>query len=160
MHQINILQLCQKYTKHMIFYTLQVFYIYNTNNWHHFSIFYNISIFSFLSLCVSKCVAWKIFHIYFQVCISSDAITCGDLNVVDIDAVIYLYNGVTGCFNNAVSCYNRHSYTWNVDQWVAQDHTEYIDIIKAQTFYQEHKLLFVSIACIILLIHGFSWYTV
>ena len=24
--------------------------------------------FSFLSLCVSKCVAWKIFHIYFQVC--------------------------------------------------------------------------------------------
>ena len=49
--------------------TLQVFHIYNKNNLHNFSIFYNISIFSFLSLCVSKCVAWKIFHIYFQVCI-------------------------------------------------------------------------------------------
>ena len=46
-----------EYIKHMILNTLQVFYIYNKNNLHHFSIFYNISIFSFLSLCVSKCVA-------------------------------------------------------------------------------------------------------
>ena len=45
-----------EYIKHMILNTLQVFYIYNTNNLHHISIF-NISIFSFLSLCVSKCVA-------------------------------------------------------------------------------------------------------
>ena len=48
-------------------YTLQVFYIYNKNSLHNFSIFYNISIFSFISLGVSKCVAWKIFHIYFQI---------------------------------------------------------------------------------------------
>ena len=43
-----------EYIKHMILNTLQVFYMYNTNNLHHFSIFYSISIFSFLSLCVSK----------------------------------------------------------------------------------------------------------
>ena len=36
-----------------------IFYIDNNNNVHPFSIFYNISIFSVLSLCVSKCVAWK-----------------------------------------------------------------------------------------------------
>ena len=46
-----------EYIKHMILNTLQVFYIYNTNNLHHFSLFYNISIFSFLSLYVSKYVA-------------------------------------------------------------------------------------------------------
>ena len=34
-----------EYTKHMILNTLQVFDIYNSNNLHHFSIFYNISIF-------------------------------------------------------------------------------------------------------------------
>ena len=34
------------YIKHMILNTLQVFYIYNKYNLHHFSIFYNISIFS------------------------------------------------------------------------------------------------------------------
>ena len=44
--------------KHMIVNTVQVFnIIYNKNNLQHFSIFYNISIFSFQSLCVSKCVA-------------------------------------------------------------------------------------------------------
>ena len=53
-----------EYNKHMILNTLQVFYIYNKHNLNHISIFYNISIFSFLSLCVSKCVAWKIFHIF------------------------------------------------------------------------------------------------
>ena len=51
-------QVCQYISKHMILNTLQVFYIiYNKYNLHHFSIFYNISIFSFLSLCVSNCVA-------------------------------------------------------------------------------------------------------
>ena len=48
-----------EYIKHMIWNTLHVFYIYNKNNLHHFSIFYNISIFSFLNLCISKCIAWK-----------------------------------------------------------------------------------------------------
>ena len=57
-----------EYTKHMILNTVHVFYIYNKNNVHPFSIFYNISIISFLSLCVSKCIAWKIFHIYCQPC--------------------------------------------------------------------------------------------
>ena len=56
-----------EYIKHMILNTLQIFYIHNKNNLHHISILYNISIFIFLSLCVSKCVAWKLFHIYFQV---------------------------------------------------------------------------------------------
>ena len=46
-----------EYIKHMILNTLHVFYMYNKNNLHPFSIFYNICIFSFLSLCVSKCVA-------------------------------------------------------------------------------------------------------
>ena len=46
---INILQVCQNYIKHVILNTLQVFYKYNKINLHHFSIFYNISIFSFLS---------------------------------------------------------------------------------------------------------------
>ena len=54
-----------EYIKHKIWNNLQVIYIYNKNHLHHFSIFYNISILSFLSLCESKCVAWKIFHIYF-----------------------------------------------------------------------------------------------
>ena len=36
-----------EYTKDMILNTLHVFYIYNKNNLHPFSIFYNISIFSF-----------------------------------------------------------------------------------------------------------------
>ena len=40
--------------KHMIVNTVQVFNIRNTNNWQHLSIFYNISIFSFQSLCVSN----------------------------------------------------------------------------------------------------------
>ena len=35
----------QAYIRHMILKNLQVFYIYNENNLHHFSIFYNISIF-------------------------------------------------------------------------------------------------------------------
>ena len=48
-----------EYTKHIILNTMHVFYIYNKNNLHPFSIFYNIFIISFLSLCVSKCVAWK-----------------------------------------------------------------------------------------------------
>ena len=45
--------------KDMIVNTVQVLNIYNTNNLQHFSIhvFYNISIFSFQSLCVSKYVA-------------------------------------------------------------------------------------------------------
>ena len=43
-----------EYIKHMILNTLQVFYIYNKNNVHHFSLFYNISIFSFISLCASN----------------------------------------------------------------------------------------------------------
>ena len=38
-----------EYIQHMILNNLQVFYVYNKNNLHHFSIFYNISIFSFLS---------------------------------------------------------------------------------------------------------------
>ena len=38
-----------EYTKHMLLNTLHVFYMYNTNNVHPFSIFYTISIFSFLS---------------------------------------------------------------------------------------------------------------
>ena len=46
-----------RYAKIMILNTLHVFYIYNKNNLHPFSIFYNISIFSCLSSCVSKCVA-------------------------------------------------------------------------------------------------------
>ena len=46
-----------EYIKRIILNTLQVFYIYNKNNLHYFSIFYNISIFNFLSLCVSKYVA-------------------------------------------------------------------------------------------------------
>ena len=46
-----------EYIKHMLLNTLQVFYIYNKHNLHHFSIFYNIFIFSFPSLCASKCVA-------------------------------------------------------------------------------------------------------
>ena len=46
-----------EYIKHMILNPLQVFYIYNTNNLHHFSIYYNISSFRFVSLCVSKCGA-------------------------------------------------------------------------------------------------------
>ena len=36
------------YIKHMILTTLQVFYIYNKYNLHHFSIFYNISISKFV----------------------------------------------------------------------------------------------------------------
>ena len=44
--------------QNMIMNTVQVFNIYNKNNLQHFSIIYNISIFSFQSLCVSKCV-WK-----------------------------------------------------------------------------------------------------
>ena len=52
--------------KHMIVNSVQVFNIYNNNNLQHFSILYNVSIFSFQSLCVSKCVAWNIFHIYFK----------------------------------------------------------------------------------------------
>ena len=40
--------------KHMIVNTVQVFNMYNKNNSQHISIFYNISIFSFQSLCVSK----------------------------------------------------------------------------------------------------------
>ena len=60
LHRININIKCMTgYTKHMLFNILHVFYIYNKNNLHHFSIFYNISIFSATSLCVSKCVAWK-----------------------------------------------------------------------------------------------------
>ena len=42
--------------KHMIVNTVQVFNKSNTNNLQHFSIIYNISIFSFQSFCVSKCV--------------------------------------------------------------------------------------------------------
>ena len=56
------------YQTHDIEYSASILHIYNTNNLHRFSIFYNISIFSFLNLCVSKCVAWKIFYIYFLVC--------------------------------------------------------------------------------------------
>ena len=37
-----------EYIKHMILNTVQVFDIHNKNNLHHFSIFYNISMFSFL----------------------------------------------------------------------------------------------------------------
>ena len=48
-----------EYTKHMILNTLHVCYIYNKNNLHPFSIFYNTFILIFLSLRVSKCVAWK-----------------------------------------------------------------------------------------------------
>ena len=48
-----------RYTKHMILITLNVFYFYNQNNVHPFSIFYNISIFRFLSLCVIKYVVCK-----------------------------------------------------------------------------------------------------
>ena len=52
-----------EYIKRTILNNLQVFYIYiQQNDLHHFSIFYNLSIFS--------CVAYKIFHIYFQVCIN------------------------------------------------------------------------------------------
>ena len=46
-----------EYIKHIIVNTLQVLYIYNKNNLHHFRLFYNISISSFLSLCASKCAA-------------------------------------------------------------------------------------------------------
>ena len=41
-----------EYTKHTILNTLHVFCIFNKHSLHPFSIFYNISIFSFLSLCV------------------------------------------------------------------------------------------------------------
>ena len=47
------------YRTHDIEYSVCVFDIYNKNNLHLFSIFFNISIFSFLSLCVCKCVARK-----------------------------------------------------------------------------------------------------
>ena len=43
------------FKSHTLLNTLHVFYIYNNNNLHPFSIFYTISIFSF----PSKCVAWK-----------------------------------------------------------------------------------------------------
>ena len=46
-----------EYTKHMILNTLQVFYKYNKYSLHNFIILYNISIFSFINLCVTKCVA-------------------------------------------------------------------------------------------------------
>ena len=75
MHRINILQVCQNISSTWILNTLLVFYIYNNHNVHHFSIFYNISIFSFLSLCVSKCVAWKnipylFSSLYIYICIN------------------------------------------------------------------------------------------
>ena len=63
MHRINIFQVCQNISNTWYWVLCKYFtkIIYTTL----------VSIFSVLSLCVSKCVAWKIFHIYFKVCIST-----------------------------------------------------------------------------------------
>ena len=46
-----------EYIKHMILSTVQVFYIYNKNNLHHFSIFPIYPFLVCLSLCASTCAA-------------------------------------------------------------------------------------------------------
>ena len=59
-----------EYIKHMILNNLQVFYIYSKKHLHHFSIFCNMSIFSFISCVSVNALPKKRFHIYFQVCIN------------------------------------------------------------------------------------------
>ena len=60
LHRIKHFTGMPEYTKCMILNTLHVFYTYiYTNKMYTPLVYSEISIFSFLSLCVSKCAAWK-----------------------------------------------------------------------------------------------------
>ena len=88
-----------EYAKIMILNTLYVFYIYSRHNVHPFSIFYNISIFSCLSLCVSECVACK-----YSICIVK-------LQIVSLFTVIIKVVNNKSIIYQKVYCYYYSTFT-------------------------------------------------